>query len=561
MNYLTHALREHQELAVFLTLAIGFFIGRLRIGTFSLGIAVGTLLAGVAIGQLNIQVPAVVKYVFFDLFLFTTGYKVGPQFFRALKKDALPQLAITLVLCVTCLLAAFSAAKLLGYDIGTAAGMLAGAFTESTVIGTASDAIGRLATISDADKTSLINNIPVAYAVTYLIGTAFVVWFLPNVGPKLMRVNLKEEARKLRTKISASGAGEPETRSAYRALAVRAYRVTHPDLINRNVAELEARPKQARVFISRIRREGKIIEPDPDTVVREGDVIAVLTRSELLTARGTEIGAEVDDKELLDFPIEVLDVVITNKSLVGKTIVDLAAMEFARGVFLKKLTRVGEPMPFSPATRVERGDIMTLVGAARDVERAAKDLGYADRKTVMTDMIFVGLGIVLGGLVGLLTVTVAGLPLTLTASGGALIMGLVFGWLRAVHPTFGRIPESAMWIFDTVGLTVFMACVGLAAGPSFFSGLQKSGVSLVFVGLVIAVLPHTVSILFGRYVLKMNPVIVLGACSGAGTITAALRAIQEEAQSDLPALGYTVPYAIGNIVLTSWGPVLVAMMS
>ena len=561
MNYLTHALREHQELAVFLTLAIGFFIGRLRIGTFSLGTAVGTLLAGVAIGQLNIQVPAVVKYVFFDLFLFTTGYKVGPQFFRALKKDALPQLAITLVLCVTCLLAAFTAAKLLGYDVGTAAGMLAGAFTESTVIGTASDAIGRLATISDAEKTRLVNNIPVAYAVTYLIGTAFIVWFLPNVGPKLMRVNLKEEARKLRAKIAASDAGEPETPSAYQALAVRAYQVTNPNLINRSVAELEARPKQARVFISRIRRDGRIIEPNPDTVVRESDVIAVLTRSELLTARGAEIGAEVDDKELLDFPIEFLDVVITNKSLVGKTIVELAGMDFARGVFLKKLTRVGEPMPFSPATRIERGDVMTLIGATRDVERAAKNLGYADRQTVMTDMIFVGLGIVLGGLVGLLTITIGGLPLTLTASGGALIMGLIFGWLRAVHPTFGRIPVSAMWIFDTVGLTVFMACVGLAAGPSFFSGLQKSGISLVFVGLVIAVLPHTVSILFGRYVLKMNPVIVLGACSGAGTITAALRAIQEEAQSDLPALGYTVPYAIGNIVLTSWGPVLVAMMS
>ena len=561
MNYLTHALREHQELAVFLTLAIGFFIGRLKIGTFSLGTAVGTLLAGVAIGQLNIQVPAVVKYVFFDLFLFTTGYKVGPQFFRALKKDALPQLAITLVLCVTCLLAAFTAAKLLGYDVGTAAGMLAGAFTESTVIGTASDAIGRLATISDAEKTRLVNNIPVAYAVTYLIGTAFIVWFLPNVGPKLMRVNLKEEARKLRAKIAASDAGESETPSAYQALAVRAYQVTNPNLINRSVAELEARPKQARVFISRIRRDGRIIEPNPDTVVRESDVIAVLTRSELLTARGAEIGAEVDDKELLDFPIEFLDVVITNKSLVGKTIVELAGMDFARGVFLKKLTRVGEPMPFSPATRIERGDVMTLIGATRDVERAAKNLGYADRQTVMTDMIFVGLGIVLGGLVGLLTITIGSLPLTLTASGGALIMGLIFGWLRAVHPTFGRIPGSAMWIFDTVGLTVFMACVGLAAGPSFFSGLQKSGISLVFVGLVIAVLPHTVSILFGRYVLKMNPVIVLGACSGAGTITAALRAIQEEAQSDLPALGYTVPYAIGNIVLTSWGPVLVAMMS
>ena len=561
MNYLTTALREHQELAVFLTLAVGFLIGRLKIGTFSLGTAVGTLLAGVAVGQLGIQVPATVKYVFFDLFLFTTGYKVGPQFFRALKKDAGPQVALTLVLCVTCLLAAYTAAKLLGYDVGTASGMLAGAFTESTVIGTASDAINRLGTLSAADKTSLTNNIPVAYAVTYLIGTAFIVWFLPNVGPKLMGVNLKEEARKLRAKLAASSGGEAEGPSAYQALAVRAYRVTHPDLLNRSVSELEKRPRATRLFISRLRRDGKILEPEPNMVIRDGDVVVVLTRSELLMTRGTEIGPEVSDKELLDFPIDFLDVVITNKAFVGKSMTDLAGMDFARGVFLKRLTRGGQPMPFSPAMRLERSDVLTLVGASSDVERAAKNLGYADRKTVMTDMIFVGLGIFLGGLLGLLTLVVAGLPLTLTASGGALIMGLVFGWLRGVHPTFGRIPESAMWIFDTVGLTVFMACVGLAAGPSFFSGLQKSGISLVFVGLVIAILPHAVAILFGRFVLKMNPVIVLGACSGAGTITAVLRAIQEEAESDLPALGYTVPYAIGNIVLTAWGPVLVAMMS
>jgi putative transport protein len=444
--------------------------------------------------------------------------------------------------------------------MGTAAGLLAGAFTESTVIGTASDAIGRLA-ISTTDKTNLTNNIPVAYAVTYLIGTGFIVWFLPNIGPKLMRVNLKEAARELQTKLSGSAKGALDTPSAFQNLAVRAYQVTRPDLINQSVAQLEARPRETRIFISRIRRDGNIIEPTADTVICAGDTVAVLTRSELLMSRGTEIGPEVSDKELLDFPIEFLDVVITNKAIVGKSITELALMEFARGVFLKKLTRTGQPMPFTPETRLERGDLVALIGAESDVERAAKKLGYADRKTVMTDMIFVGLGIFLGGLVGLLTVVVAGLPLTLTASGGALIMGLVFGWLRAVHPTFGRIPEPAMWVFDTVGLSVFMACVGLAAGPSFFSGLQKSGISLVLVGLVIAMLPHTVAILFGRYVLRMNPVIVLGACSGAGTITAALRAIQEEAQSELPALGYTVPYAIGNIVLTAWGPVLIAMMS
>jgi putative transport protein len=560
MDYITTALREHQELAIFLTLAAGFLIGKFKIGSFTLGTVVGTLLAGVLIGQLNINVPATVKYVFFDLFLFATGYKVGPQFFRGLKKDALPQVTLTIVLCVTCLMAAFFAAKMLGYDMGTAAGMLAGAFTESTVIGTAGDAIGRL-DLPAAEIEGLRNNIPVAYAVTYLVGTGFIVWFLSNMGPKLMRVNLKEEAVKLQAQISGDAGADSEALTAYHNIGARAYLVSNPDMLGKSVGELEARPREFRVFISRIRRNGKIMEPEPSTVLQEGDVIAVLTRSGLLMSRGTEIGNEVDDKELLDFPVEFLDVVITSKSFDGKTLGEVAGMAFARGVFLKKLLRAGQPMPFSRETVLERGDLLTLVGALNDVERAAKNLGYADRSTVKTDMIFVGLGIFLGGLVGLLTVVVGGLPLTLTASGGALIMGLVFGWLRSVHPTFGRIPEPAMWVFDTVGLTVFMACVGLAAGPSFFSGLQKSGISLVLVGLIVAILPHTVAILVGRYVMKMNPLIVLGVCSGAGTITAALRAIQEEAQSELPALGYTVPYAVGNIILTAWGPVLIAMMS
>jgi len=560
MDYFVKSLQEHPELAIFLALALGFLIGKIKFGTFSLGTVVGTLLAGVLIGQLNISVPAVVKSIFFDLFLFTTGYKVGPQFFRGLKKDALPQLAVTVVLCTTCLLAAYFAAKILGYDVGTTAGLLSGAFTESTVIGTATEAINRLS-LPDAEKIRLINNIPVAYAVTYLIGTAFIVWFLLTFGPRLMRVNLKEEGKKLQAQIGGGEELEPGVQSAFQNFGVRAYNVTREKLPNKTVAELESMPKDFRLFISRIRHDGQIIEPEPTTVIRRGDILAVVTRSELLMARGTEIGPEVDDRELLDFPQETLDVVITNKELVGKTLWEIGKSEFSRGVFLRKLLRVGEPMPFTHETRVERGDVMTLVGAKHDVERAARESGYADRPTNSTDMIFVGTGIFIGGLIGLLTVVVGGLPITLTASGGALVMGLVFGWLRSIQPTFGRIPEPAMWIFDTVGLTVFMAVVGLGAGPTFISGIQKTGVSLVFVGLIVAVLPHITAILFGRYILRMNPLILLGACSGAGTITAALRAVQEESQSKLPALGYTVPYAIGNILLTAWGPVIVAMMS
>ncbi len=559
MNWFVDALRHNPELAIFLTLALGFLVGRLKIGGFSLGTVVGTLLAGVLIGQLDIKVPAIVKTVFFDLFLFTTGYKVGPQFFRALKKDAVSQVALTVVLCVTCLVSAFVAAKLLGYDMGTAAGLLAGAFSESTVIGTAGEAINRLA-IPTEEKTRLINNIPIAYAVTYLIGTAGLVWFLPVIGPKLIGVNLKEEGRRAQAKTVGAAELEPGITSAARRYDVRAYRVSNQFLAKRTIGEIEAMPKDARVFILRIRRQGQIVEPQPSTVILEDDVIAVATRRAVLVEHGAKIGPEVEDHALLDIPVEMLDVVVTNRTLAGQTVAELARHEVARGVFLQKLVRAGEEMPVVPEMTIDRGDVMSLVGPRPEVERAAKELGYPDWPTNTTDMIFVGTGIVLGGLVGLLSITIAGLPLTLTASGGALVMGLVFGWLRSVRPLIGRIPEPAIWIFDTVGLCVFIGVVGLSAGPGFVAGLQTTGISLVVVGLVCALIPHTVAILFGRYVLRMNPLILLGACAGAGTITAALRAIQDEAQSKVPALGYTVPYAIGNILLTAWGPVIVALM-
>jgi putative transport protein len=427
------------------------------------------------------------------------------------------------------------------------------------VIGTAGEAIQRLA-IPDAEKLALVNNIPVAYAVTYLIGTASLVWYLPTIGPKLMGINLREEGARMQAAIGVA-AQELGVFSAARAFDVRAWRVTNLDLVNKTVAELEALPPDARIFIVRVRRGDEIIEATPDAVIRKDDVVALIARQAVHAQRGDRVGPEVDDKALLDIPIETLDVVVTNRSLAGKSLVDLARLESARGVFLRHVVRAGQEIPLSEVTLVDRGDVLSLIGTKAEVARAAKELGYADRATTATDMVFVGAGIVIGGFVGLLSVTVAGIPLTLTASGGALVMGLVFGWLRSAYPFFGRIPEPAIWIFDTVGLCIFIGVVGLSAGPSFVAGLQKSGISLVFVGLVSALLPHTLGILFGRYVLRMEPLIVLGACAGAGTITSALRAIQDEARSSVPALGYTVPYAIGNILLTAWGPVLVAMMS
>jgi putative transport protein len=555
MSWFVTSLRENPELAIFLTLAIGFAIGRLRLGSFSLGNVVGTLLAGVMVGQLDVRVDPLVKVVFFDLFLFATGYKVGPQFVRSLKKSALHQALLTLVLCATSLVTTLAFAKLMGYDSGTAAGLMAGAFTESTVIGTAGSTISRL-DLADAEKTRLLNNIPVAYAVSYLVGTGFVVWFLSSLAPRLFRVDLRGEARKLE-QMATGGDERAGVTSAYREWDVRAYRIGE-SLAGRSMADVEASFLPERAFVQRIRRGLALLEADAAGVLRPDDVMAIAARRHVHLVEGARLGPEVEDRGLMDFPMAALDVVLTRREAADRTLQEIAD-QHGRGVVLLKLVRGGEEIPFGPATVLNRGDLLQLAGAQAEVERAGKSLGYVERPSNETDVVFVGLGILVGGLVGALTLRIGDLPLSLTASGGALIMGLVFGWLRSVRPTFGRIPEAALWVFDTIGLAVFIGVVGLGAGPSFVAGLRSTGPSLLLVGLVVAVLPHATALLFGRYVLKMNPLILLGACAGAGTVTAALRAIQDEAGSKAPVLGYTVPYAIGNILLTAWGPVIVLL--
>jgi putative transport protein len=560
MAFFVSALRDNPELAVFLTLAVGFVIGRIRIGSFSLGNVVGTLLAGVVIGQLDIEVDPLVKVVFFDLFLFATGYKVGPQFFRGLKKNAGPQVALTIVLCVTSLVTTVTAAKIMGYDSGTAAGLMAGAFTESTVIGTAGQTIQRL-DLPEDEKQRQLNNIPVAYAVSYLVGTGFVVWFLSSLAPRLLKVDLKAESRKLEESATPGGRSDPGGQSAYREWALRAFRLAAAGAAtNRSVAEFERSLAPARVFVERVRQEGRIVEPQPDLVLRSGDMVVIGARRDVMLTHAASIGEEIEDRELIDFPVAAMDVVLTTRSLADLTLGELAALH-GRGVMLMKLVRGGEEIPFTADTVLNRGDLLRIAGAKSDVERAGRALGYVERPSSETDVVFVGLGILAGGLLGSLTLMVGTLPLSLTASGGALIMGLVFGWLRSVRPTFGRIPEPALWVFDTIGLAVFIGVVGISAGPSFVAGLRQMGPSLLLAGFVVAVTPHITALMFGRYVLKMNPVILFGACSGAGTVTAALRAIQDEAGSKLPVLGYTVPYAIGNILLTAWGPVIVMLTS
>jgi putative transport protein len=562
MTWLFDTLRTYPEIAIFLALALGFWVGNMRFGKFSLGVVTSTLLAGVLIGQIGITISPHVKSVFFLMFLFAVGYGVGPQFFRGLKSDGLQQVLFAALLCVLCLLSAFFVAKGMGYHTGYAAGLLSGACTISAVLGVATDTINQLA-VPDETKKAWIDAMPVAYAVSYLFGTAGSAWILASLGPKLLRVDLPAECKKLEASLGASEA-EPGVISAYQRFVVRAYRLTDGPFIGKTVAEFERRFADKRLYILRIQRGGEAFDAEPSTVLTQGMVVALVGRREFVLDAAREVGVEVDDPGLLDITAEILDVVVTNKALAGKTLRELAEADEGRenrGVFLRKLTRAGREMPFAPGTRIDRGDVLQLAGPRAAVEGAAKRIGYADRITEKTDMLFMGLGIVVGALIGALSIRIGGVPLSLSTSGGALIAGLVCGYLRAVNATFGRIPGPALWVFNNVGLNTFIAVVGITAGPGFVAGLQENGLGLFVSGIIVTTVPFIVMLYVGKYVFKMHPGILLGACAGGRTTTAALGAIEEAAKSKVPALGYTVTYAVGNTLLIIWGVVIVLMTS
>jgi putative transport protein len=504
------------------------------------------------------------------MFLFAVGYGVGPQFFRGLKGDGVQQVLFAVIQCIAVLATAVVVGKFLGYNAGGTAGLLSGSSTISAVLGVATDSINQLG-IADAEKRAMLDAMPVAYAVTYLFGTAGSAWILATLGPKILRVDIAAESRKYEEEMGGSLAASQDRLSGYTHFVLRAYRLTDPAWVGRTVRDFEASfgsvvpgTSRPRLVVERLRQDGRIIEPTPDTALARDAVLAIAGRREWVLEAAERLGAEVDDPELLDLEVLTLDVVVTNKALAGRTLADLVKADLqqtGRGVFLRRIVRTGVEMPVTANFRIERGDTVTLVGSRADVERAAPVIGYADRVTEQTDMVVMGVGIVTGALLGALTIEVGGVPLSLSTSGGALIAGLVCGWLRSVNRTFGRIPAPALWVFNNIGLNTFIAVVGISAGPGFVAGLQAQGLQLFVAGLIVTTVPLVTGLLVGKYVFRMKPPIVLGACAGARTTTAALGAIEEAARSKTPALGYTVTYAVGNVLLTTWGVLVVLLMT
>jgi putative transport protein len=582
IDWLFATLKQYPEIAIFLALALGYYFGKFTFKGIGLGSVTATLIAGVVIGQIGITINQPLKAFAFLMFLFAVGYGVGPQFVRGIASTGLPQAIFSAIQCVFSLAACVIIAKIAGYDLGYAAGFYSGSQTISAAMGLSTDAINRLGLPPDQAK-ALIDSMPVAYAVTYMFGTMGSAIVIAILGPKLLGIDLVAACKDYEEK---HGGGKKELGgpgTAWYQRAVRAYRVrAGGKVVGLRAAEAEAMVPDARLFILRLRRDGKIIDATADTVLKEGDVVAVAGPREalvnVLQGRGYSIGdrderpgaagggggaEEVEDRELLAMPVEGIDVLVTNKDVDGKTLAELAARPETRGVYLRKITRgaTATDIPILPGTEINRGDLLNLVGRTQDTAAATKMLGVADRPTDITDMAFVGIAIVIGGLIGAVVFKVAGVPLTLSTAGGALVAGIIGGWLRSVRPLFGRVPTPTVWFMNSVGLNIFIAIVGISAGPGFVNGLKTQGIGLFLWGALATTVPLVLGMFVAKYIFRFHDALNLGIISGSRTTTASLGLVCDQAKSQIPALGYTVTYAVGNTLLTIWGMVVIMLLS
>jgi putative transport protein len=563
MEWLAKLFTKYPEMGVYLAVGIGYLIGRFKFRGVGLGVVTGSLLGGIFIGNFfHVPVSDQAKSIVFLLFLFGIGYSVGPSFFQNLKGDGWRWAVLGFFVPVIGLLTAYTVAHSLKLDPGYSAGLLSGSLTESPAIGTASEAIRSLS-VSDEQKQLWIGHVAVADAICYLFGTLGVIWCCSSLGPKLLRFDLRAESKKVEAALGIQRS-KPGVYSAWQPIGFRAY-IIAPDgpAVGKTVAEAEESLPGVRLFIERIRRKGNIFSPVGTTVLETNDTVAVIGRTEvMIRALGASV-TEVADPELLEIPVTAVDLYITSERIAGKTLQEIVDdVEEARGVLLRGITRSGHKIPIGTNTVIERGDTVQVTGSESAVEKLARVAGRVIRPTEDSDFAVLGIAIFIGVLVGAaLTIPIGHLRIALGTSVGTLLVGVVVGWMRSVRPWFGIIPDSAILFMRSLGLAAFVAMIGLKAGPIFVQAVKEFGYILFLGGIVVTLTPLILGLFFGRYVLRLNPALLLGGIAGAQTMIAGVAAVQEKSESPIATLGYSYTAAFGHIFLTTWGTIIVSLMS
>ncbi|KXV12391.1 aspartate-alanine antiporter [Caballeronia megalochromosomata] len=563
MDWLHDIFQKAPESALFLSLAAGYLIGQINFGKFQLGGVGGSLIAAVIVSQAGVQIDNGVKSVMFAVFIYAVGYDSGPQFFSSINRRTLREIAMAVFLAVSALASVLVCAKLFGLNKGLAAGLAGGALTQSAIIGTAGDAIARLG-LPAAQTKALQADVAIAYAVTYVFGSLGAIIVCVNILPRFMAQSLRDASIEAEKALAGGDAGPgPGQISVLPALVGRAYRVTRDGAAGRTVAHIEV-DDQDMITVERIRRAGRLLEPAPDFVLEAGDVVLVVGRREVMVGAAAHIGEEVADPDGSSVVMQKRQGVFTKRGMNHVSIAEVRATvdhDMRHGVYIEGITRAGHALPVLPETTLNHGDVITFYGSPRDTKRAVDAAGYELPYSDKTDFIYMGAGIVLGLLIGLIVVNVSGVPLTLGSGGGCLLTGLLFGWMRGKHPMYGAMPPAASQLLKDFGLAAFVAVVGLNSGLQAVVTVKQSGLTLFLLGVFVTLFPLVLTMLFGRYVLRYdNAALLAGALTGSRSANPAFGGVLDKAQSPVPTVPFAITYALANVLLTLLGPLVVGLV-
>ncbi|MDM0115716.1 aspartate-alanine antiporter [Variovorax sp. J22R133] len=561
MEWLHDIFKRSPEIALFLSLCLGYLIGKIKFGKFQLGGVAGSLLVAVVVSQVGVTIDSGVKSVLFALFIYAVGFESGPQFFSSLGKQSVKEILMAVVMAATGLVTVVVMAKLCGLDKGLAAGVAAGGLTQSAIIGTAGDAIAKLGLAAEEVKR-LQGNVAVGYAVTYVFGSFGAIIVCVNILPKFMGTTIRDDAIKAEAQLQAGVQvlGTDQHQAAPN-LVGRLYKITAGK--QHTVAQVEAADPEAGITIERVKRGAHFVEVEPQLQLLADDIVLVVGRRNAVVGSAGLLGKEVYGIDGMELTMQRRDVVITNKDLHGKTIGDIRRATSAsvrHGVYVVQISRMGQVQPMGPGLVVQAGDTVTLYGAEHDVRRVASAVGEVIVPSAKTDFVYLGGGLVVGLLVGLLSIKLGGIPLTLGSGGGALLAGLLFGWYRAKKQTFGEFPIGAVQILKDLGLAGFVAVVGLQSGLQAVTTVKEHGLTIFLVGVVVTIVPMILTMLIGRYVLRYdNTAIFAGALSGSRSANPAFGEVLDKAENSIPTVPFAITYALANVLLTLLGPLIVAL--
>jgi putative transport protein len=541
---LLDVLRTQPVLTLFLILGAGYLIGGLRIGNFSLGPVAGVLFAGLLLGHFDFRMSPGAQSVGFALFIFSVGYQAGPRFFDVLRTDGLRYFLLAVVISGSGFGIAVLASSLLALEPGSAAGILAGGLTSSPTLAAAQEALrsGQVIPPPGVTADEMMGNVATSYAITYIFGLAGLITII-KLLPQIIGINLVQESADLENANKELVSTQPINIDA------RIYRVTNSDITHLPYDEALKLYWDGHSVV-RVRRDGEFLK-QPDHF-KLGDELLVIGHvnffAETVSKFGTEVTPEVDKRAAT----QTAQIVITNPEATGNT---LQQLELPRrfGVMVTKLTRMRIDVPLTAAVALQRGDILTVVGMNGSIDLLGEEIGHVDRPMIETDMVTFSFGIAAGVVLGLFSITVGQFSVGLGSAGGLLASGLIIGYLRSIYPVFGRMPDSTRWFLMEFGLLLFMAGVGLRAGGDIIETVAAAGPVLIISGAFVTIIPVIIGYVFGRKVLKIHPVLLLGGITGSMTSGASLSVVTAAAKSPMPSLGYTGAYAFANVLLTIAG--------